>query len=451
MKTDNIMGEQFNIMEDSGRNMWELAETLMPIYRTLVSPGFEESLRCINEYLSINVKKYSSGKKIFDWTIPPSWIPIAGYLKDLKGNRLIDFKDEPFFIAPYSISVNGIFRRKELFKHTATLPHLPDAVPLCPVYYDRNWRIGIPHSLKEKMNDEEYRVNINTKFEPGSLCIGECYLEGKSEKEILITTYLCHPHEANDNISGVVVATELFKILKKITNLFYSYRLIIIPETIGSITYLYHHRKEMKNVIGGYAITCVGDDGHITFKKSWKGDSLMDRVAIATLNERNDQSKVIEYNPISGSDERQFNAPGFRVSMPTIMRTPPACFREYHSSFDDLQFINEDNLVDSLQFILHTIDILENNCTYINNYKTEPFLSGYGIFQKVRWGEYGVFHKEAKIKFDVGSLNQIIIHETDGKQDVLSIAEKSNYPFSMVEACSRKFEKAGLVARLEKV
>lgn len=436
----------FNVSKENKVKMWDLAEKLEPIYRTLVSPGFEKSLEVINDYFPLNIKKYPTGQSVFDWIIPQSWTPIAGYLEDMNGNRLIDFEDEPFFIGPYSEPVDGIFNRKELFKHTATLPHLKDAVPLCPVYYDNNWRIGLPHSLKEQLTDDAYKVHIDSESVSGHLAIGEVYLPGTSEKEIVFSTYLCHPHEANDNISGVVVSVELFKILAQMEERFYSYRLIIIPETIGSITFLYHHQEEMRKVIGGYAITCCGDSGPISFKKSWKGDSLLDKIGIKVANDTGVPYNLIAYDP-TGSDERQFNAPGFRIPMPTIMRTPPGSYPEYHSSFDNLSILDADKLGESLQFILDNLYILDNNSTYKNNYKTEPFLSKYGIHKQVHDAKFGVFNKQNE-GIDQGLLNQIIMSETDGKQDLFSIAEKFRLPFEQLKRGVEVFEKAGLVRKV---
>ncbi len=423
--------------------MWSLAIKLEGIYRTLVSPGFEKSLKCINDYLPLKIKKYPSGQKVFDWTIPESWTVREGYIDDMKGNRLIDFKNEPLFVGPYSIPFSEVINSEDLMKHLYSLPHLPEAIPICPSYYAKDWKLGVPHSLKQSLKDEQYYVHIDSEFKPGCLCIGEVFLPGISDKEIIVSTYMCHPVMANDNISGVVVAVELFKILSDMTDRYYSYRLIIIPETIGSITFLYHHREELQRIIGGYAITCCGDRGDITFKKSWTGDSLLDKAGIKALKDKGDDYKIIDFS-LSGSDERQFNAPGFRIPMPTIMRTPPTDFPEYHSSFDNLNCITAENLVDTLKFILDTIFILEENKTYINKYSTEPFLSAYGIFKQVHTGKYGVFNNK-KSGFDPGYLNQIVIHETNGKQDLLSIAEKWGCSFNDVKSCCEIFEKAGLI------
>ncbi|MBN2121153.1 MAG: DUF4910 domain-containing protein [Candidatus Omnitrophica bacterium] len=428
--------------------MWRLAQDLVPIYRTLVSPGFEQSLELINEYLPLTVKKYPSGQKVFDWTIPDSWTVKEAYIEDMKGNRLIDFKDEPLFVGPYSRPVSAIVERKELLEHLYSLPHLPKAIPLCPSYYTKDWKLGVPHSFKEGLQDDYYRVHINSDFKPSSLCIGEVYLPGASQREIIFSTYLCHPFMANDNISGVVVSVELFKILSAMKKRFYSYRLIIIPETIGSVTFLYHHQKEMKNVLGGYAITCCGDRNEITFKKSWAGDSFVDRAGVQALRERRGNPRIIDFR-LSGSDERQFNAPGFRIPMPTVMRSLPSEFVEYHSSLDNLHCIAPENLADTLQFILDTLYILDNNKIYVNKYKTEPFLTGYGIFKQVRVGDFGVFNKKSS-GLDPGYLNQIIIHETDGKQDLVSIAEKYKCFFDEVKSCSEVFEKAGLIERVDR-
>ncbi|MFH1933653.1 MAG: DUF4910 domain-containing protein [Pseudomonadota bacterium] len=424
--------------------MWQLAQKLEPIYRTLVSPGFEQSLKCIQEQQpQLIIKKYRSGTKVFDWTIPMSWTLKEGYIEDIKGKRLFDSKKHPFLVGPYSQPFSGEISRKELMPHLHTLPHLPKAFALCPSYYAKDWKLGVPHEFKTHLKEKSYRVHIDSRFKVGHLCIGEVYLPGKVKKEILISTYLCHPHTANDNMSGVVVAAELFNILSTFKNRYYSYRLIIIPETIGSIAFIYHHQKELKSIIGGFGITCCGDRGGITFKKSWAGNSLMDRAAIKVLKERGGKHRILDYY-LTGSDERQFNAPGTRLPMPTIMRTPPSEFIEYHSSFDNLNCITPKNLADTLQFILDTIFIVDNNKTYVNCYKTEPFLTGTGIYKQIHVGRFGVFNK-SKSGMDSGQLNQIIIHETDGEQDLLSIADKYKCSFRDVHERSQVFESIGLI------
>jgi len=194
--------QRFQVQEENEEQMWQLSEKLVPIYRTLVSPGFEKSLLCIDEQLPLKIKKYPSGQKVFDWTIPDSWTIKEGYLEDMEGNRLFDFKDEPLFVGPYSTPISKVIDRDELYQHLHSLPHLPEAFALCPSYYSKDWKLGVPHSFKKNLREKQYRVHIDSEFNPGHLCIGEVYLPGVSEKEVIISTYLCHPVMANDNISG---------------------------------------------------------------------------------------------------------------------------------------------------------------------------------------------------------------------------------------------------------
>lgn len=423
--------------------MWTLCEELEPIYRTLVSPGFEQSLQVIRKRLPIRIVKIRSGTDVFGWIVPKSWTVRGGYLDGPDGERLFDFKDHPLFIGPYSVPISTTLTREELLPHLHTLPHLPDAMPLCPSYYSSDWKLGVPHRFKESLKPGRYRVHIDSEFRPGHLCIGELLLPGASRREVIITTYLCHPTMANDNMSGVAVAVELFKILAGMKKRRLSYRLIIVPETIGSIAYLHHRRRSLKAIAGGFCITCCGDPGALSLKKSWNGASEFDRAAVQAFKEHGADHQVLDYY-LSGSDERQFNAPGFRIPMPAIMRTPPARFREYHSSADTLEFIRPEFLADTLQVILRTLYILDHNIRYKNRYQSEPFLTRYGIFKQVRTGEFGVFNKVTP-GIDPGYLNQIVIHETDGQQDLLSIAEKYNCSFEEVRRATEVFHRARLV------
>ncbi|MBL4889179.1 MAG: DUF4910 domain-containing protein [Candidatus Lindowbacteria bacterium] len=428
------------LTDANGFAIWDLMEHLFPIHRTLVSDGYRNSLEIIKKHLDIDVLEHDTGEEHYDWVIPDAWDVNEAYIEDSKGVRIIDFSNSNLHLAAYSVPFQGKISKDELFEHLYWLEDQPDAIPYDYLYYREKWQFCISKNDLKKFTDSEYYVHIDVNKRPGKLLIGEKLIKGKSDKEFIISSYMCHPSVANDALSGVVTGIEVFKKLEELAKkeeLNYSYRFLIVPETIGMITWLSTHEDLFDKIQGGYVLTTCGDGGNPSYKKSYPGDALIDRAAIHALDHNTDypENTIIEYL-LAGSDERQFNSPGIRIPFGSLMRTMYEDFPEYHTSKDDMTLVTKEGLLDTARNVLETIFILDNNATYKATYKGEPFLSKHDLHIPFVGYEGD------------GYVNQIVMHESDGVMDLLSIAEKHNNPFKKILEFSKKFEEKGLLKRL---
>lgn len=426
-------------MDKSKTEIWDLANTLYPIYRTLVNKGYERSLNILAQQLPLTIHAYASGTEVWDWTIPNAWDVKEAYVEDSKGRRLIDFSENTLHLSAYSQPFSGWVSREELLSHLRSLEDQPDAIPYNFVYYRQTWEFNIRHSLREKLVDDQYYVKIDVDERPGNLLVGEYYLPGEKKDEIWLSTYLCHPSLANDNLSGVVTAVEIFKELSRQQKRRYSYRLLIVPETIGAIAYLSHHEIELQNVIGGYTVYDCGDSGPLCYKSSYHGNSLIDHAARHILHFYKGIQKFRDYDA-GGSDERQYNAPGVRLPFGAITRTPPGEFPQYHTSNDDLSVISAESLAETADTVLRIFGAIESDRTYMNKYKGEPFLSKHGFRYPIHHD-----HKDDKSRYFV----KFLTHEFDGKKSLLQIADKHNIPFYEAKALADQFVKCNLIQPMD--
>jgi aminopeptidase-like protein len=420
----------------SKSSMFSLAEKLFPIHRTLVNKGFSKSLEIINQDLNIEILEYSSGSKVWDWEVPNAWDVNDAYIADTLGNKLVDFTENNLHLSAYSQAFSGKVSRDELFKHLNYIKDYPSAIPYNYLYYNKDrWEFNIAYNTLKYFTDDYYEVYIDVQNKPGRLKIGSYYLSGQSEKEILISTYMCHPSMANDNISGVVVSVEFFKLLSVQKKLKYSYRLLIQPETIGAITWLANHEATIPDIIGGYVVCTCGDCGSMTYKESYFGDAIVDRIASHVLRYYCPDARIQNFNP-SGSDERQYNAPGVRIPVGSLMRSSHGEFKQYHTSLDDLNLISGDALFHTLSILLKIIEVLEKNATYKNRYRGEPCFSKYPItYPQYTWGQKNLKKNVLKI----------LASELDGRLDLLGIADKWELPFFTVSEVADQFASLGLV------
>ncbi|MHC4765714.1 MAG: DUF4910 domain-containing protein [Planctomycetota bacterium] len=417
------------------RDMMALARALFPIHRTLVNRGYDESLELIGRVLPLEVLRYPSGTAAWDWVVPNAWDVNEAWIEDSRGNRLVDFADHNLHLSAYSEPFQGTVTRRELLEHVRTLEDQPDAIPYNFLYYRRGWEFNVAHRDLARFTDDRYRVHIDVTETPGALKVGCCHLPGRSRREVLFSTYLCHPSLANDNISGVVTAVELFKALAALPQRRHSYRLLIVPETIGAITWLAHHEDHLADVSGVYAVYDCGDRGPIHYKRSYAGDAYVDRVAEHVLHHYVPGAVLRDWVPY-GSDERQYAAPGVRLPAGAFTRTPAGEFREYHTSLDTLDVLSPDALLESVRTLWRFVQVWERDVTWINTYKGEPCVSRHRIRYPSHFGDKG---DESKY------LVKKVMHELDGEHSVLDIARKWDAPFDQVESIVRQFEAAGLV------
>jgi len=416
--------KKFNIASGAaGQKMYNLIKRLYPICRSITGEGARETLKIISQKISIKIHEVPSGTKVFDWTVPKEWNIKDAYVKNHNGKKVIDFKKSNIHVLNYSIPVKKKMKLKELKSHLFTLPDYPDWIPYLTSYYKEEWGFCLSHKEFKKLKEGIYEVFIDSTLKKGNLTYGELYLPGRKRDEILLTCYICHPSLCNDNLSGVALLTFLANSLK-VLKLNYSYRFLFIPETIGAITWLKLNEAGVPNIKLGLVVTCVGDSGDLTYKKTRAGDTLLDKAVEKVLSDSGDQHKIIDFFP-SGSDERQFSSPGFKLKMGSLMRTPYGCYPEYHTSADNLDFVKAEKLQDSLNKYLEIIYILETNAKFISlNQKCEPQLGRRGIYSTIGGKKNQGISQKALLW---------VLNFSDGEHSLLDIAARSGINFRKIK------------------
>jgi aminopeptidase-like protein len=418
-----------------GREMYALVGELYPLCRSITGDGVRETLRRIAAHADLKMHEVPTGTPVFDWTVPREWTIRDAYVKNVRGERVIDFRASTLHVVGYSAPVRARLPLGELRKRVFTLPDHPDWIPYRTSYYRETCGFCAPLRLMEELAEGDYEVCIDSSLSPGSLSYGECYVRGAIEDEILISCHVCHPSLANDNLSGIAVAAFLAELLAK-ASLRYSYRLLFIPGTIGSITWLAANETAVSRIRHGLVLACVGDGGEPTYKKSRRGDAEIDRVARLVLRERGGGHRVEDFTPY-GYDERQFCSPGFDLPVGCLMRTPHGRFPEYHTSADNLDLVRPEALGDSLSICLAVLDVLESNRTYVNqNPKCEPQLGKRGLY-----GSVGGLASAAPDEMTM----LWVLNLSDGRHSLLDITERSACSFGAVKTAAQALESAGLL------
>jgi len=406
-----------NISSDIGKKLYSLMCDLFPICRSITGNGVRETLEIIKEYIPLKVYEIPSGTKVFDWVIPDEWNIREAYVENSKGERIIDFMESNLHVVNYSIPYEGALNLDELKEHLHTLPDQSDLIPYVTSYYNKDWGFCLSHNDFLKLDNDIYSVKIDSTLKPGHLTYAELIIPGESDEEILLSTYICHPSMANNELSGPVVATFLAKELSN-RELHYTYRFVFVPETIGSIAYLSKNLDHIKNnVVAGYVLTCVGDPGSFSYLCTRKENTLSDRVALHVLNNSAEEYKVYSFLD-RGSDERQYNAPGIDLPIGSLMRTKYGSYPEYHTSGDNLDFVTSEALQGSLDMYLRCINVLENNRTYKTKILGEPQLGKRGLYSNLSFK--GSAESARKMKD--------LLAYCDGENDLVCIADKIDCP-----------------------
>ena len=371
-------------MKKIGQDIYSFCKSIFKINRSLTGEGVRETLGIIKIKLpDLKINEIPSGTKCFDWEIPKEWNVKDAYLKDFNGKKIIDFKKNNISLVGYSKPINQKISLKELLPHLFTLPNQPFAIPYITSYYKENWGFCISENEKNNLQEGEYEVFINSNLSEGSLTYGELLIKGETDNEIFISTYICHPSLANDNLSGPVLATYLSKFINEIKNRYYSYRIIFIPETIGAIAYLSKNLNFLKtNVKAGFILTCVGDDNNYSFLPSRSGNTLSDKVALHVLNYS--KKEYTKYSFLDrGSDERQYCSPDVDLPVCSVMRSKYGEFKEYHTSLDNLDLVSPNGFAGSYEMHTKIIEALENNFIYKTSVIGEPQLGKRGMYPNI--------------------------------------------------------------------
>jgi aminopeptidase-like protein len=402
--------------------MINLAKKLFPICRSLTGNGNRETLKILKKEIpELALYEIPSGKKFYDWVVPNEWNIKDAYIVS-NGKKIIDFKKNNLHLVGYSIPFKGTVKKKELFKRLHTLPNQKNAIPYVTSYYKKDWGFCVSYNdFKKKFKSKEYQVVINSSLKKGSLTFADCIIKGKSKKEILISCNICHPSMANNEVSGMVIATNFIKNLKKIKNRYYTYRIVFVPETLGSIIYINKNFKDLKKkIIAGFVLTCVGDDNEYSYLPSRTGNKLSDRSAINYFKFNIKKFKKYTYLD-RGSDERQYCSPGVDLPVCSIMRSKYNTYPEYHTSLDDLNFISEKGLRSSLKMLESITSIIDNNFLYKSVYKCEPKLGSRNLYPKISSKSLSPLSNSKKNNF-IKYLN--FLAYADGKNDLIDISEK---------------------------
>ena len=425
------------IEKSVGVKMYQLAEELFPICRSITGEGIRYTLnRLKKEVPQIVLHEIPTGTKVFDWVVPKEWEISEAYIEDMKGNRIVDFQKNNLHVVGYSIPIDAIVSGDELQAHLYSLPEHPDWIPYVTSYYKERWGFCVTENSRKKLADNQYHVVIKSKLFDGSLTYAELLIPGQVSDEIFFSTYACHPSMANNELSGPVVQIELAKLLMSRKNK-YSYRLIWIPETIGSITYLSKNLDYMKeHIIAGYNITCVGDDRAVSYIQSRKGNTIADRAAKNVL--KYIAPDYMEYSYLNrGSDERQYNAPGIDLPVCSICRTKFHEYPEYHTSADDLKLISPKGLEKSYYIYKEIIQALEVNEIYRINCLCEPQLGPRGLYPTECFNRSSIAVKDM----------MDFIAYADGTMDLIEISDKINVPVKKLDEIAQVLLKANLFTK----
>jgi len=416
-----------------GTTLHERIARLYPICRSITGDGVRETFGILQEEIPIEIREVPTGTPVFDWTVPREWNVHDAWVKNPAGEKVIDFREHNLHLLNYSVPVHRKMPLSELKEHLFTLPKQPDLIPYRTSYYRESWGFCLSHRRLQELEEGEYEIFVDTTLAAGSLTYGECFLPGETDREVLISCHSCHPSLCNDNLSGIAVCSALAASLEGVARR-YSYRFLFIPGTIGSITWLALNEAVAGRIAHGLVAANLGDPGKFHYKKSRRGNAEIDRAVLLAL--RGSEHGVEEFVPF-GYDERQYCSPGFDLPVGSLTRTPYGRYPQYHTSADDLVFVRPEALAGSLRLYLEVVNVLESNRRYLNlNPKCEPQLGRRGLYRTIGGDDHGRERELALLW---------VLNLSDGRHDLLDIAERSGMPFAAIQDAVRSLQDAELL------
>ncbi len=419
LKLDNIIKD----IKNKGSEMYDLISELYPFCRSITGDGVRQTLGSVQKHIPLKIHEVPTGTKAFDWEVPREWNIRDAWIKNSKGEKIVDFNKSNLHVLNYSVPVNKKVNLEELKKHVFTLPDKPDLIPYRTSYYQENWGFCMSHNQLKTLKEDNYEVFIDSDLSNGNMTYGEYFIKGRRNDEVLISTHVCHPSLCNDNLSGIALSVFLSKILGS-QELKYSYRFLFVPGTIGSIVWLSKNEDNVHRIKHGLVATLLGDDSDFTYKRSRRGNADIDLAVEHYLQYSGKPHKIIDFIPY-GYDERQYCSPGFNLPVGCLTRKPHGEFPEYHTSADNLDFVKPEKLAESLEVYLEIIYILENNLTYTNlNPKCEPLLGKRGLYDRIGGSNETQILQMAALW---------ILNMSDGSNSLLDIAMKSGISFRIIK------------------
>ncbi len=411
--------------------MMKLIADLWYKRRDIISNGYDESLEYISKIMPLKIHEIPTGTKCWTWIVPEKWEVKEAYIEDLDSNRLLDLEDHPLHIMSYSLPIDRIITKEELMKHLYTNPKRPGAIPFEFKYYERDWGFCIQHNRLREFTKDRYKVFIDSKFEKGSLKVGDYTIEGKTDETIVIMAHLCHPAMVNDDLAGVAVLVDIAKKVSERDN-YYTYKFLLVPETIGSVAYLSQNEDVIPKLKYGIFLEMLGNNNIHALQLARQGNSRLDRIARYVMKRKLSDFREGPFRKIVGNDEMVFNGPGVNIPMISISRFP---YPEYHTSDDNPGIISEENLIESENLILEILNILDNDYIPKRKFKGPVFLSGYGL-----WVDWRINKELSK------NIEQIMLR-LEGDKSIFDISEELGMGFNDVLNYINKFLEKGLIEK----
>jgi aminopeptidase-like protein len=420
----------------AGRDAYALMERLFPLCRSITGDGTRATFDILAEHVALQRTELPTGTRVFDWIVPDEWNIREAHVTAPDGTRVVDFADSSLHILNYSEPVRTTLPLEALREHLFTLPAQPDVIPYRTSYYTRTWGFCLPHRRLEQLPPGDYDVLIDSTLEPGHLTFAEVAIAGATDDEVLISTYVCHPSLANDNLSGIAVATMVARALAGRGDLRHSYRVVFAPGTIGPLSWLHCNRERLDRIRHGLALSCLGDRGGLTYKRSRRHEAPVNRAVETVLRDAGQPHRVLDWDPWGG-DERQFCSPGFDLPVGTLMRTPHGEFDGYHTSADTLELISPEALEEAVETVLAVIDVLESDRTLSN-------LSPYG---EPQLGRRGLFRSSGGAVASPEDEKALlwVLNLSDGDASLLDIAARSGLPYALIRRAAERLEQVELL------